>query len=60
MQGHHGEVEDRKQLKQICTTNKGKMTQLGEERMVVPDLDHAKMVLSSKPVANPCSLAASG
>ena len=36
------------------------MTQLGEEKMVVPDLDHAKTVLSSKQVANPCPLVAGG
>ena len=58
VQGYHGEVEDKKQLKQLGTTDKGKMTQLGEEKMVVPDLDHAKMVLSSKSVANPCPLVA--
>ena len=58
MQGYYGEVEDRKPFKQLGTTDKGKMTQLGEEKMVVPDLDHAKMGLSSKPVANPCPLTA--
>ena len=36
------------------------MTQLGEEKMVVPDLEHAKTVLSSRPVANPCPLAIGG
>ena len=35
MKGFHGRAEDRQQLKQLGTTNKGKMTQLGEEKMVV-------------------------
>ena len=35
MKGFHGRAEDRQQLKQLGTTNKGKMTQLGEENMVV-------------------------
>ena len=34
MQGYHGKVEDRKQLKQLGTTEKGKMTQL----VMNPDL----------------------
>ena len=35
VKGYHGKAEDRQQLKQLCTTDKGKMTQLGEEKMVV-------------------------
>ena len=35
VQGFHGKIEVRKQLKQLGTIAKGKMTQLGEEKMVV-------------------------
>ena len=35
MQGFHGRTEDRKQLKQLGFTAKGKMTQIGEEKMGV-------------------------
>ena len=35
VQGFHGRVEDRKQLKQLGITIKGKLTQLGEEKMGV-------------------------
>ena len=35
VKGYHGRVEDRQQLKQLGTTVEGKMTQFGEEKMVV-------------------------
>ena len=60
VQGYHVKVKDKKQLKQLCITDKGKTTQLGKEKMVEPVLDHAKMVLSSIPMANPCPLAGDG
>ena len=59
VQGYHVKVEDRKHPTQLCITDKGK-TQLGEEKMVVLDPEHAKMVLSSRLVATPCPLAAGG
>ena len=44
VEGFHGKVEDRKQLKQLDTTVKGKMIQLGEEKLVVnPRLIGAKV-----------------
>ena len=44
MEGFHEKVEDRKQLKQFDTTVKGKMIQLGEEKLVVnPRLTGAKV-----------------
>ena len=60
VQGYHVKVKDKKQLKQLCITDKGKTTQLGKEKMVVLDPKHAKMMLSSRPVANPCPLVAGG
>ena len=35
VKGYHGKAEDRQQLKQLGTTDKGKMIQLGDEKMVV-------------------------
>ena len=59
VQGYHVKVEDRKHPTQLCITDKGK-TQLGMERMMVSDLEHAKMVLSGLLVAKPCLLAPGG
>ena len=59
VQGYHVKVEDRKRPTQLCVTDKGK-TQIGEEKMVVPDPEHAKKVVSGRPVVNSCPLAAGG
>ena len=59
VQGYHVKVEDRKHPMQTCATDKGK-TQIGEEKMVVLDPEHAKKVVSGRLVVNSCPLAAGG
>ena len=59
VQGFHGKVEDRKQLKQFDTTVKGKMIQLGEEKLVVnPRLTGAKV--GDFPVGKPDKMVVGG
>lgn len=52
-------ARDRKNPGQLATKEKGK-AQLGEKRMVVPNPEPAKLLLSEKPVANPCLTAVGG
>lgn len=59
MKGHHVLARDRKNPGQLATKEKGK-AQLGEKRMVVPNPEPAKLLLSEKPVANPCLTAVGG
>ena len=59
VRGYHVKVEDRKHPMQLCVIDKGK-TQIGEEKMEVPDLEHAKKVVSGRPVVNSCLLAFGG
>ena len=54
VKGYHGRVEDRQQLKQLGTTVEGKMTQFGEEKMVVnPRFTGAKEGGGDFPVGKP-------
>ena len=59
LKGYHVLARDRKNPEQLATKEKGK-AQLGEKRMVVPNPELAKLLLSEKPVANPCLTAVGG
>ena len=59
VQGCHIQVKDRKHPEQLSISDKGK-TWLGEERMVIPDLEQAKVAVSGVPMDKPCPIVAGG
>ena len=48
VKGYHGKAEDRQQLKQLGTTDKGKMIQLGDEKMVVKRVVNPRFTSAKK------------
>lgn len=59
VQGRQIQVKDRKHPEQLSISDKGK-TWLGEERMVVPDLEQARVAVSGVLMDKPCPIAAGG